>query len=317
MSKLIKLTLTVLALFVICGCGGNTGSSISDTRDMLSRADGEFKPDEVITYKHVDGVELALDVFYPHENSKAQNRAAIVTFFGGGWNMGGAGQFYRQSRYWADRGMVAICADYRVRSRHNVTPDKCLEDAKSAMRWVRSHSKELGIDPDRIAAAGGSAGGHLAAATAMVKGFDAPGDDLTVSPAANALVLFNPVIDNGPEGYGYDRVKDYWQKFSPFHNIDGNAPPAVFFLGTEDHLIPVDTAWRFKNRIESKGGRCDLFIYQGQGHGFFNYEKSRRHFFQTLLESDRFLESIGYLRGRPLIEEQQAVSLLKSKSSNP
>jgi hypothetical protein len=60
-----------------------------------------------------------------------------------------------------------------------------------------------------------------------------------------------------------------------------------------------------------------LFIYQGQGHGFFNYEKSRRHFFQTLLESDRFLESIGYLRGRPLIEEQQAVSLLKSKSSNP
>ena len=134
--------------------------------------------------------------------------------------------------------MVAICAEYRVSSRHKTSPRECVQDGKSAMRWVRSHSSELGIDPHRIAAGGGSAGGHVAAATATVKGFDEPGEDITVSARPDALVLFNPVYDNGPKGYGHDRVKDYWKEFSPLHNLDKTTPPTIVFLGTEDKLVP-------------------------------------------------------------------------------
>src|ERR1700733_10765315 len=86
-----------------------------------------------------------------------------------------------------------IRADYWVKSRHDVTPDACVEDAKSAVRWLRQNAAMLGIDPDRIVASGGSAGGHIAACTAC-PGLDAEGEDLQVSSRPNALLLFNPVL---------------------------------------------------------------------------------------------------------------------------
>jgi acetyl esterase/lipase len=120
-------------------------------------------------------------------------------------------------------------ADYRIKNKHNTTPFESLKDAKSAMRYVRGHAKELGINPDSIIAAGGSAGGHLAAATAFIKGYNEVTDDLSVSCIPQALVLFNPVIDNGPGGYGYERIGDQYKEFSPIINLKKNAPPTVFF----------------------------------------------------------------------------------------
>ena len=69
-------------------------------------------------------------------------------------------------------GMVGMVADYRVSSRHKTTPFDCVKDAKSAVRWARRNAERLGIDPDRLAVGGGSAGGHLAAATATVDGLN-------------------------------------------------------------------------------------------------------------------------------------------------
>ena len=306
LSKSLRIPLFIVvisSLLFLCSCGNNI--KIAETREMLGRDIEAFVPDKIVTYKQIGKVKLDLHIFNPPSHKSNQKRPAIVSFFGGGWNGGTVKQFYRQSEYWASRGMVAICASYRVRSRHKVSPIQCLEDSKSAMRWVRFNAEALGIDPDRIAACGGSAGGHLAVATATATKYDAPGDNLEISPAPNALVLFNPVYDNSPEGFGYDRVTEHWQDFSPMHNIDENIPPAIVFLGTEDHLIPVSTAKEFKRKMEAAGSRCDLFLYDGQKHAFFNRrQKSNPYFFQTLLESDRFLTSLGYLKGRPWIEDQ-------------
>src|SRR5690606_32257238 len=118
-----------------------------------------------------------------------------------------------------------------------------------------------------------SAGGHVAATTGIIAGMDDPADDASISSKANALVLFNPVYDNGPTGWGHDRVKAYWQKISPYHNIGKKSPPNIVFLGTEDKLIPVATAEEFRAKMEAVGVESELHLYQDQPHGFFNENK--------------------------------------------
>ena len=195
------------------------------------------QPDAEWLYKTVNDTELKLHVFTPEGHRTSDKRPAVIFFFGGGWNNGSPGQHYSQCAHLASRGMVAMSAEYRVKSRNQTTPKECVEDGKSAIRWVREHAAELGIDPTRIAAGGASAGGHVAAAAGTVDSFDAKGEDLSVSSRPDALVLFNPVFDNGPGGFGHFRVKAYWQDISPIHNISGSAPPSIVFLGTEDEYI--------------------------------------------------------------------------------
>jgi acetyl esterase len=258
--------------------------------------------DKTLIYKSVGDVSLKLDIFNPPGHKASDKTPAIVFFSGGGWKNWSPDQFFRHSEYLASRGMVAIYAQYRCQGINQTTPKECVKDGKSAIRWVRSNADSLGIDPNRIAGGGGSAGGHIAAATAYVEGFNEEGEDTSVSSRPNALVLFNPVFDNGPDGYGYDRVKDYWQSFSPMHNIDGNAVPTIVFLGTEDQLIPVETAKKYKAITEKAGARCDLHLYEGQKHSFFNHEK----FYETLLESDKFLASLGYISGEPTLKREKS-----------
>ena len=265
------------------------------------------RPDERLVYKKVGETELALHVFKPEGHKPEDMRPCIVFFFGGGWVSGSANQFFPHCRYLASRGMVAMSADYRTKSRHKVAPYECVKDAKSAIRWVRQNAKKLGVDPKRIAAGGGSAGAHLAAATGSVKGFEEEGEDVEVSPKPDALVLFNPVYDNGPGGFGHDRVKDRWREFSPMHNIDEDTPPTVVLLGTKDPIIPVSTAQKYKELMEAKGVRSDLHLYEGQPHGFFNHRGGKnKHYYLTLIDADRFLASLGYLEGEPTLEQEPA-----------
>lgn len=269
---------------------------------MISTFASFANPSKIVEYKKIkDGKNLSLHIFNPPNHKATDKAPAIVFFFGGGWYGGKPGQFYKQSQYLASRGMVAICAEYRTKKSHKVNPSECLKDAKSAMRYVRSHAKELGIDPDKLAAGGGSAGGHLAAAVATTKGFDEEGEDASVSCRPNALVLFNPVFDNGPGGYGHKRVKDYWKAFSPLHNIDKDAPPTIVFLGTKDKLVPVKTAQNYQKKMQDLGLRCDLHLYEGMPHGFFNKAK----YYETVLEADKFLTSLGYLKGEPTLKKPE------------
>ena len=251
-------------------------------------------PDATWKYKTI-GVDLNLHVYTPDGYHHSDNRAAIIFFFGGGWNNGSPGQHYGQCAYLADRGMVAMSAEYRVKSRNQTTPMECVKDGKSAIRWVRAHAAGLGIDPARIAAGGASAGGHVAAAAGTLQGMEESGEDLSVSSRPDALVLFNPVFDNGPGGFGHDRVKAYWEDISPLHNISSMAPPSLVFLGTQDQYISVDSARLYKVRMEEAGRRCDLHLYEGLEHGFFNPDRKNGYFKKTLEEVDSFLTSLQYL----------------------
>jgi acetyl esterase len=239
-----------------------------------------------VVYKTIGETTLFLYVFNPKDHQQSDKRPAAVFFFGGGWNGGTPTHFEHHCRYLSSRGMVAMVADYRVKSRQGTTPKECVMDGKSAIRWIRSNAMKLGVDPNRIAAGGGSAGGHVAAATGTVKGMEQPEEDTSISSQPNALLLFNPVYDNSPKGYGYSRVKDVFPQISPMHNIKKETPPTIVFLGTKDSLIPVATAKEYKKRMETVGRRCDLHLYDGQPHGFFNYG-NQKYYLDTVGKIDR------------------------------
>lgn len=263
-------------------------------------------PDRVVTYKRIGDVELKLHVFNPPGLKASDKRPAIVFFFGGGWVGGSPSQFFPHCEYLSSREMVAVSAEYRVKKKHGTTPKECVEDGKSAVRWLRQHAAQLGIDPNRLAAGGGSAGGHVAAAAGTLKGFDRQDEDKSISSKPNALVLFNPVFDNGPEGWGHAKVKEYWQSISPMHNIDKNAPPTIVFLGTKDKLIPVATAEKYKARMKKVNVRCDLHLYKDRGHGFFNYRGDMQDYYLTVTEADKFFASLGYLKGPPTLKMKKS-----------
>lgn len=273
---------------------------------MVINTSGEadaVPPGTAHVYKQVNGRPLSLYVTKPSDWQATDKRPAIVFFHGGGWVGGAPGQFTEHSVYLASRGMVAFQVEYRLLDKKaNEPPITCVEDARSAMRWVRSRASAFGIDPKRIASAGGSAGGHLAAFVGMVDGGDAASDDTTVSAKSNAMVLFNAVFDNGPDGWGHARVGNRFKEFSPYHNVSKDDPPAIAFLGSKDSLIPVKTLHDFKANMDQAGVTCEIMVFEGQPHGFFNHGRSNNKYYNaTVIAMDKFLASLGWLEGPPTL----------------
>lgn len=254
---------------------------------LLNPASSKAQNHVVETYKIVGNDSLKMDIYLSDEQKK--DKPAMVFFFGGGWVSGSWDQFRPHALHFSKKGFVTILVDYRVASRQKTSPFDAIEDAKSAMKYVKKNAERLGLDSAKVIASGGSAGGHLAAATATVPGFDG-----IISTKPVALLLFNPVIDNGPAGYGYDRVAERYKDVSPLHNLNTGVPPTLFFLGTKDQLIPVETARYYKTAMEKLGSYCELILYEGQPHGFFNY-KNREIYEQTIIETEAFLKKIGLL----------------------
>lgn len=253
------------------------------------------KNDEKIVriYKQIDSVQLKMEIYQPKALVKTKKYPTIIFYFGGGWSQGSITQFSPYAAHCVEKGMIAILVDYRVKSRQKTTPIESLKDAKSAMRFLRRNATEFNIDPNRMIASGGSAGGQLAAACFTSETINEVGEDLKISAKPNALVLFNPVIDNSKEGYGYDRVKENWKDFSPLQNINKGFPTTAFFVGTKDNLVPVKTAEMFKNKVDSVGSRCELYYYEDQQHGFFNKVEFHPDIFAKM---DAFLKSLGYIK---------------------
>jgi acetyl esterase/lipase len=237
---------------------------------------------EEITYKTIDGIKLSIWIFKPKNHKLTDAVPAIVFFFGGGWSNGNPYQFVNHCKYLAERGMVSMVADYRVKTRHGVFVKDCVSDAKSAIRWVRQNASTLGVDANRIAAGGGSAGGHLAAACATLPKFDEENENYSVSSKPNALVLFCPALVLAPTDDKEsnkmfsvlskkieERMGAKPDEVSPYHNMVGKLPPTIIFHGTADETVPFETAELYTKKMIELGNKCTLVPYQGGKHGFF------------------------------------------------
>lgn len=303
---------SLLILVVFC----STGSAQQAQKKPQARRD--YPPvladARVEVYKTIGDVKLNIYVFEPEDHQAGDRRPAIVFFFGGGWRSGSPKQFEEQCKYLASRGMVAMAADYRVSSRHGTKALQCVTDGKSAVRWIRINAKRLGIDPDRVAAGGGSAGGHVAACTGTIAGLDEKGEDASVSSKPDCMVLFNPAVVLAPVGeqlpFPKERMDELTErmgiepeKLSPYHNVSRGAPPTILFHGTGDSTVPYRTAELFTERMAEVGNTCRLVPAEGRSHGFFNYGRNGNADFKaTVRAMDKFLVENGFLEGERTIE---------------
>jgi acetyl esterase/lipase len=293
-------------------------ATTSTTLAQEGRRRADYPPEmpgaKAVTYKTIGDTKLNLFIYEPAGLNPGEQRPAIVLFFGGGWTNGSPRQFLQQCKYFASRGMVAIAADYRVASRHQVKAVDCVRDAKSAIRYLRAHAKELHVDPERIAAGGGSAGGHLAAAIGTIDGLDEDSEAKAISSCPNALLLYNPAlvlatiegveVDASRLSGLKDRLGIEPNELSPYHHVAAGDPPTVIFHGTADKTVPHATAAAFERAMKAAGNACTLHSYEGEGHGFFNYGRGDgTKFVEVLTASDRFLAGLGYLKGESTVEE--------------
>jgi acetyl esterase/lipase len=253
-------------------------------------------------YKEIDGHKLEMIIYKPVHLNELK-LPAIVFFFGGGWVNGDPGHFELQAEYLASRGLIVICPDYRTKSRHNTSPFESVKDARSLILYLKQHGAEMGIDTEKIVAAGGSAGGHLAAGTAMLNKINESDDDLAFSPVPFALILFNPVVDTGKNGYGQEKMEGRAFEISPVHSITEGLPPTLIMHGKKDTTVPYENVVRFKQLMKQEGNDCILKGYYKQSHGFFNYSTSQKYFRKTLQKTETFLEDYNLLKGSSWVRQ--------------
>lgn len=304
---------------------------IDRSRTLLAHAQGYI-------YKEIDGFELAAWVFNPPSSGAApgaepvrtssldENAApspeaapensvpgppstptpAILFFFSSAWDSGLVSQFAPHCLHFAQRGLIAIAVEYRTAGPHNAGPLEAMADARSAIRWARHHASELGIDPYKVAAAGGSAGAHAVLAAGMIPDplFDDPSDPPGVSCVPDAMVLFDPVVETSPpHGFGASRFPTprLARLASPMRYIRSKLPPLLLMHGTHDRVLPFDLTRRFAKKMSRwyRRNQCRLVPFEGRGHSFFNFNVDPRLFEVALNYADAFLVEHGFLPPMP------------------
>ncbi|MCL1634574.1 alpha/beta hydrolase [Luteimonas sp. SX5] len=230
---------------------------------------GAQAPASVPIIEHYPGGDrqpMQARIFKPRDGDTPSPHAAIVLFHGGGWNEGEASWMDSSAAAWASEGLVAIAVDYRLSDQKSITPYQAVADARAAMRWVRRQAARLNIDPKRIAAAGTSAGGHLAASAAI---FDDASDG-AVPARPDALVLRSPALSIADSGW-FRKLTGSDERaaaLSPDRHVRTGLPPTLVLQGEKDNVTPAAGARTFCERMRKAGNRCDLQIYPGVGHLF-------------------------------------------------
>lgn len=273
---------------------------------VIGAASAELKPLErdilpvdnkaVAVYKTTPQGDLRINLYFPPNWNSSDRRPAGVFFFGGSCATGSPAQFASTSEYFAARGLVTAAPEYRIESAHHTTPERCVEDGKSAVRWLRMNARHLGIDMNRIVAGGGSSGASIAAFAAYNTAFEPADEDHSISAAPNALVLLNPAF-GCPPGQSSPgapcTIMESWKVYS-------GGPPAILFYGGED---PLQHGGRdFARRLTAAGTRAEFYTAAGQQHGFYNRHPESAWHALVLRQMDLFLASLGYVKGSPAVE---------------
>jgi dipeptidyl aminopeptidase/acylaminoacyl peptidase len=110
------------------------------------------------------------------------------------------------------------------------------------------------------------------------------------------MVLFNPVIDTSPKGYGHGKLKERYRELSPVEHVHDKTVPTLVLVGSADTTTPVTGHKLFEVRMKEKERLCRLIIFPGQKHGFFNPRGDNKNYWGTLEGMEQFLGDLNYIR---------------------
>jgi acetyl esterase/lipase len=224
------------------------------------------------------GHDLVADLYLP----KGRGPFPVVVYLhGGGWSSGDRKQLRRQAADLASRGIAGFAVEYRLAPKFKYPA--ALYDAKAAVRWVRSNAEKYRFDSDRIAVAGSSAGGHLAALLALTSGDPKYEGDVCctgISSAVSAVVAFNPVLDLTDMahraslglkflGGGPTELPDVYRDASPIFHVHKTATPFLILHGTADETVPYRHAVAMTEKLKAAGDSVQLFTADGGPHTFW------------------------------------------------
>lgn len=276
------------AMFVLLAMG-LTGTT--------SRA-GEATVKENITYGQAGDTELKLDLAQPAGDGPFP---AIIFIHGGGWYQGNRQAYKTQIREAAERGYVAATISYRLMKFDQDQKDSTsaapnfpaqIHDAKAAVRWLRANADTYHVDPQRIGATGGSAGGHLSLLVGLtdsesdlegksgnpdqssrvqaVVNFFGPTDMAACHETSSVAWIFRLFMGGTP-----DEAVATYKAASPTTYISDDDPPVLTLHGDQDALVPIAQATRLDEKMKAAGASHTLIVLKGQGHGFGGAHQQR------------------------------------------
>ena len=277
-------------------------------------------PMDKIVYKSVSDVPLHLYVFHSKDVPQKEKRTALVIIHGGGWTGGDVEAFFPHARYFASRGATVFCVEYRLVKAGETTLENAVADCKSAMRYIRSHAADWGIDPLRIIVMGDSAGAHLSACMGTVTGFDDPNDDLQVSDAPDMAILCNPLTDFtqssfikvviGGEALKKNKKPDIEslspeiisqaKRFSPLYNVRKNSIRTLLMHGTADKVIALSQSEELYRAMKQVGSSCELIVLPGANHAFVctYWRAPEAVVVDAMRQIDDYMCRHGFLQGK-------------------
>lgn len=237
-------------------------------------------PDQI--FDSPEGKPLTFDYFRPNDGTELP---LVVFTHGGGWISGDKTHFREEAIWLADQGFGCACISYRLAPLHPFPA--AVEDAQTFVRYARSKSAELGIAPNRIAAMGSSAGGHLAAMLGLCDGLigaEHHPELSEYSPKVNAVVDFSGISDlSAPRdkhlpiawsfleqfmGCPFEGNEALYDKASPLYHVSETDAPFLIVHGDMDDVIPIDQSVRLQQALSAVGVSSELIVLPGEGHGF-------------------------------------------------
>lgn len=271
----ITLLLIVICVFAAPDAGATYGG----------RGDGRggfkplpIRPDEVYVYRNVDGLDLEGDFYLPEIGDPPY--PVVVLIHGGAWKSGDKTAMAYYARKLVERGYACFSINYRL-TPGGKFPNN-VNDCRSAVQWLRRWDAKLNIDADRIAAWGGSAGGHLSGfigATDDDDGFNA--EEFSTSGRIQAVVPCWGVFDFSlltnldgrhhgdlpymrPKGTTFE---EHLELISPITYVTEDDPPVFLIHGEDDAVVPVNQSYAYYNALEVAGVTCELLVVKNAGHG--------------------------------------------------
>ncbi len=264
-------------------------------RAFTADATQAVRVEKDIVYATADGVDLGLDLFLP---ASVGPHPAIVFVHGGGWTAGDKSSWEDEALRFADEGYVGISINYRLAPAYPFPA--AVEDTKAAVRWLRTHAADLGIDPARIGAMGSSAGGHLVAMLGVTdgsEGLEGQSGDLSLSSRVQAVVDYFGPTDLTQAGMLADPAILAFiggtcaenpllcRHASPVTYVSPDDPAFLIVHGTSDQRVPFNQSVILRDALQAVGVEVGLLALEGAGHGWRTNSALDRHYYETALSA--------------------------------